>query len=205
MKKFGTAAILTGGLSRRMGFDKKHLYIDGEKILDRIIRQLSSDFSDIIIIGSHSEDLPNISGVRGIYPDVLDVSASLVGIHTALLYSQSKYVYVIACDMPIYNHDFVCYMKKMLNENPSAVACVTCFEEWVEPFNAFYHVALKDKIHSFLNAGYKSIFKCLEHENTYCIPEPKGREYSPDWAMFSNLNTPQELDAHLQKHRYCSP
>ncbi|MBC3901323.1 molybdenum cofactor guanylyltransferase [Acetobacterium malicum] len=201
MKKFGTAVILSGGLSRRMGYDKKQLRIGGENIINRIVKQLSVDFDDIIIAGSKPEDLPGVSGVRGVYPDAVELSASLVGIYTGLLHARSQYLYVTACDMPVYNHDFVVYMQRLIEDNPGIGGCVTRYEEWIEPFNSFYHVELAPKVASFLETGRKSIYKCFERENLYYIDEKTGREFSPDWDMFCNLNTPSELKNHIKKRR----
>lgn len=196
LKQIRTAAILVGGVSRRMGYDKKQLCIGGENILKWIVTQLSKDFDDIIIIGCNPKDLPEIQDVRGVYPDAMEMSASLVGIYTGLCHSKSQYLYVIACDMPVYNHDFVLYMKELIKEKPGASGCVTRYEEWIEPFNAFYSIDLMSRIKSFLKSGRKSIFKCFETEKLYYIDEKIGRDYSPEWEMFCNLNTPREVKDH---------
>lgn len=196
-----TAAILVGGLSQRMGYDKKKLRIGGESILNQIVKQLSNDFDDIIVVGCTQKDIPNISGLRGVYQDVLDLSASLVGIYSALLQSQSQFLYVTACDMPYYNSDYVTYMKSIIEKSPDISGCVTRYEEWIEPFNAFYNVDLIPQIQTFLKSGRKSIYKCLETENLYYIDESLGRSYSPGWEMFSNLNTPGELKNHIKSSK----
>ena len=41
MRQFGTALILSGGKSRRMGFDKQLLQIRDRNIIDHIISQIS--------------------------------------------------------------------------------------------------------------------------------------------------------------------
>jgi molybdopterin-guanine dinucleotide biosynthesis protein A len=201
MDQFKTAAILTGGLSQRMGFDKKLLKIDGERILNRIIKQISEDFEDLIIIGSKPEDLPDLQGVRGIFPDEVAVSASLAGIYTGLRHSQSRFLYVIACDMPIFNRKYVTYMKNQIMLNSGKKGCVTCYKEWIEPFNAFYSIELLTEIEDFFKCGRKSIHKCLEPLDLCFIPENTARSFSPNWDMFCNLNTPRELKEHLQKNK----
>ncbi|WKY48418.1 molybdenum cofactor guanylyltransferase [Eubacteriaceae bacterium ES3] len=201
MEKFKTAAILTGGLSRRMGFDKKFLKINGERILNRIIKQLSEDFEDIIIVGSTPEDLPDLKGIRDIFPDEVEVSASLAGIYTGLQHSQSQFLYVIACDMPIYNRKYIAYMKSQIALNSRKKGCVTRYKEWIEPFNAFYSTDLLENIEEFLMTGRKSIHRCLEPLDLYFIPENTARSFSPNWDMFCNLNTPRELKEHLQKNK----
>lgn len=204
MEKIKTAAILAGGLSRRMGYDKKKLRIGGENIIKRIVNQLAIDFDDIIIVGCKPEDLLDIPGVRGIYPDEMEMSASLVGIYSGLRQSQSQYLYVTACDMPVYNHEYVVYMKDIIEKNPEIMGCVTRYQEWVEPFNAFYNIDLIPKIKASLGTGRKSIYKCFEKENIHYIDEEIGRIYSPGWEMFCNLNTPEELGDHINKSQKLS-
>lgn len=201
MDKTKTAAILVGGQSQRMGYDKKKLRLEGENILSQIVKQLSKDFDDIIVVGCNREDIPTISGLSGVYPDVLELSASLVGIYSALLQSQSQFLYVTACDMPHYNSDYVKYMVSIINESTGISGCVTRYEEWIEPFNAFYNIELIPRIQKFLDSGRKSIYKCFEAENLHYVEESIARSYSPGWEMFSNLNTPRELKNHIRRSK----
>ncbi|MGL4606103.1 MAG: molybdenum cofactor guanylyltransferase [Eubacteriaceae bacterium] len=198
MELVKTAAILVGGLSRRMGFDKKNLVIKGESLLERIVNQLSQDFDDVIIIGADKDSVSEINGIRGVYPDAFAAKASLVGIYSALLKAQSQFLYVTACDMPLYNHSYVEFMKTLIQENPKPMGYVTKKNEWIEPFNAFYNIDLIPQIKAFLESGQKNIYYCIENENIYYINEEEGLKYSPQWDMFRNLNTPEELEAHMQ-------
>jgi len=103
--------------------------------------------------------------------------------------------------MPYYNSDYVTYMKTIIEKKTNISGCVTRYEEWIEPFNAFYNVDLIPQIHTFLKSGRKSIYKCLENENLYYIDESVGRSYSPGWEMFSNLNTPDELKNYIKSSK----
>lgn len=198
MELVKTAAILVGGLSRRMGYDKKKLRVRGEHLLNQIVEQLSQDFEDIIIIGTEKENLPEIKGVRGIYPDAFQTKASLVGIYSGLLESKSQFLYVSACDMPLYNHKYINYMKTLIEENPEKTGYVTRKGGWIEPFNGFYNIRLIPAIEDFLEAGKKNIFYCIENQEIAYIEEETARRFSPQWEMFRNLNTPEELKVHLE-------
>lgn len=198
MKRYKTAAILAGGKSTRMGKDKKNLVISGEALLQSIVDQLAVLFDEIIIVGCREDEITGIHGIAGVYPDTLDISASLTGIYTALLHSQSKYVYVTACDMPNYDMAFIRHMMDILTDHSDKKGCVTRYKEWIEPFNAFYSKELLPSMEAFLKSGRKSVFHYLSRENIYYIEEKEARLYTPDWGLFCNLNTPGDLTKHLK-------
>ena len=79
---FGTAAILAGGKSTRMGFDKQ-LLMDGDlRILETVIETLKQEFSDIVIVTARPE-LYESMGVR-IFQDEYQGKGPLAGVHAAL-------------------------------------------------------------------------------------------------------------------------
>lgn len=55
MKDFGTAIILAGGKSSRMGFDKQFLKLDERRLMDSLIHKLESEFDEIIIVTNKPE------------------------------------------------------------------------------------------------------------------------------------------------------
>ena len=116
----------------------------------------------------------------------------LSGIHAGLSAASSEYSFVIACDMPQINTKYIDYMMELLNKNES-MACITKFGDWIEPFNAFYSKALIEHIESFLMGGGKAVHRLLMNHNVEYIPEEVARSFSPDWGMFFNLNTREDL------------
>ena len=49
MRDFGSAVVLAGGKSSRMGFDKSTLVLQNKKLIESTIKKLDSLFDDIII------------------------------------------------------------------------------------------------------------------------------------------------------------
>lgn len=189
MKRFGTAVLLAGGQSSRMGFDKQTLSIDGVRLTDLIFRQLSEVFEDIVVVTGRPE-LYTGRPVR-LVSDTLTGVGPLAGIHAGLLSSKSDYVYVMACDMPAFNPEFVKYMMRRLKDE---AACVTRFGEWIEPFHGFYHVSLVEPIEAFVASGKRNIFHLLEQVKVCYLDEKETRKYTPDWRLFDNLNTPEQYE-----------
>lgn len=200
-KLFGSAAVLAGGLSKRMGFDKQLLMINEKRLFDQIYNTLSEQFNDIIVNTYRPDfyiDYP-VRTVQDFFPNM----GPLAGIHCSLKSSDSKYVYIIACDMPHINLSYVNYMKEIIiNEKNNLDACVTKIGNWIEPFNAFYSKNCLPVIEKDLMENKTSIRYFLKKVNTLEIFENKAREFSPDWSMFQNLNTKQLYEDYLNKLKF---
>ena len=194
MKKFGTAIILAGGKSSRMGFDKQLLKVNERKLMDSIIQKLNREFDEIIIVSNKPELYIGLSHI--ITRDILEDKGALGGIHAGLSFSSSKYAFVTACDMPNINVDYVRYMKNKLDFDNS-FGCITKFCDWVEPFGSFYSIDLIQNIEKYLETGRRSINGVIKDINITYIAEKEARKFSPNWDMFLNLNTKEDLDKFL--------
>lgn len=194
MKKFGTAVILAGGKSSRMGFDKQFLEIGERRLIDNLRLKLNKDFDEIIVVTNRSKYY--LGSIDKITEDIIVGRGPLSGIHAGLKSASSEYVYFVACDMPNIYLDYIRYMKEEL-EYLNVKACVTRFGKWIEPFNAFYSKEFIEDIERYLLKGKKSVNILLNKTNVHYVEEEKAREFSPNWLMFLNLNTRDELNKFL--------
>lgn len=195
-KEFGTAIILAGGKSSRMGFDKQFLKIKEKRLLDEIIETLKSEFDDFIIVTNKPEYYKN--SPYNIVTDEIKNKGPLAGIHSGLKESKSKYAYIIACDMPNINLNYIKYMKETIR-NTEYQGVVTKKGNWLEPFNSFYSVDLIEELEERLLKEDRSIVKFLDKGKMFLIEESIALEYSPDWSMFKNLNTQKDVEDYLNK------
>ena len=108
MKMFGSAVILAGGKSTRMGFDKQLLQVQGGTIVQHLIGRLECRFADIMVSSASPElyDPEKVRVIQDIYQDV----GPLGGIHAALVSAKSEAVFVIACDMPYVEVSYIDFM-----------------------------------------------------------------------------------------------
>lgn len=198
MKKFGTAIILAGGKSSRMGFDKQFLKIDERRLMDSIISKLNKEFEEIIIVTNKPEHYIGLS--HKIIQDIIEEKGPLGGIHAGLKESSSQYAFVVACDMPNINMDYVKYMKESM-EGKVLDGCVTNFMDWIEPFSSFYSKDIVPDIEKHLQTNKRSINSLLKYLKIHYIEEDIAREFSTNWDMFLNLNTREDLDLYLERYR----
>ena len=199
MSKFGTAIILAGGKSSRMGFDKQFLKIKERRVMDIVISKLKKEFNEIIVVTNKPEYY--IGFGNKIVSDIIKGMGPLSGLHVGLKNSSSEYAYFIACDMPNISIEYIRYMKKKMQEKEQEPqACVTKFGNWIEAFNSFYSKDLYHGIEKHLQENKRSVNSFLQKSDTLYIEEDDARRFSPKWEMFINLNTRDELDDYIRNY-----
>ncbi len=187
---FKTAIILAGGKSMRMGFDKQFLKLEDKSNIDLLIEKLSPIFDDFLIVTNKPNEYDK-EYIRVVSDEIKD-KGPLSGIHIGLKESKSKYSYLIACDMPIVNLDYIRYMMDLIKRKQS-YAVVTKARIGIEPFNGFYSKDLIKPIETYLKGNKRDIKTLLETVDTTYISYKKALRMSPDWSMFLNLNTKEDL------------
>jgi molybdopterin-guanine dinucleotide biosynthesis protein A len=189
----GTAVILAGGNSSRMGFDKQYIKLNGKRLIEQQIQVLQNIFSEIIIVTNKPELYKDCA--CEITKDQLQNFGPMGGIHAGLKAAQSQFSYFIACDMPNINQAYILHMLKRINkESYGPQAVITRFGDWLEPFNAFYSKDVILLIEQAYKVQTKKISSMLENAQVHYIEEAEARSFSPDWRMFANINTQQDLN-----------
>lgn len=191
---FGTALILAGGKSSRMGYDKQYLEVCQERLMEKMIRDLSVTFSDIIVVTKEPKSYTHLP-VR-LASDRFHHAGPLAGLEVGLAMARSDYVFLRACDMPVYVDSYVRYMMDQVTVTGDEVV-TTIVQGYVEPFNTFYHKSLHPKVVSLLKGRERSFRKLIEGRSVLEIPEERARFFDPDLTHFINLNTKEDL------RRYC--
>jgi molybdenum cofactor guanylyltransferase len=195
LKNFGTAAILCGGKSRRMGFDKRDIRIKGKLLIEIIAEQLEEVFEKIILISNEKEKFKHLKYT--VVEDIIPDSGAIGGIFTALNEASSKYVFITACDMPVLNVDYIKYMMELIeSENIDGVA--SCNSGDIEPLHAFYSKNMLPAINSQLDNKNFRLHYIIKQLNMKYVKDEIVREYCKDMSIFTNLNYKSDL-AFLEK------
>ncbi len=196
MDEFGSAVILAGGRSLRMGFDKQLLKFRDKRIIQHLIQLLRSRFSDIMVSTRTPElyESGEVRAILDIYPDM----GPLGGIHAALRNARCRSVFVIACDMPYVEVSYADYMMSVMRDGRYD-ACVTRHGGHIEPFHAFYSKSGLKVLEDDLSQQKGSIFYYSRKVRTLEIPEETAARFLPGWRAFTNLNTRQEYERFLSE------
>ncbi len=189
-----TAAVLAGGKGKRLGADKTSLSIGGEPVLSRIITVLADIFPRILLVGqegNHRLEGFTGAGVRAVH-DLLPGKGPLGGIYTALEYSSTPYVFVMACDMPYPRPELV---RRLLAEAPGWEAVVPRRGELIEPLFAVYARETRVRMERRLREGHLKIHEALDELCVRYLEEEEIAAHDPAFRSFFNINTPQDLEA----------
>jgi len=191
---FGTAAILAGGKSSRMGFDKQLLMEEDQRILEKVIDALKEEFPDILIVTARPElyEGMNVRLFRDEYRD----KGPLAGVHAALRNARSRYVYLLACDMPVVNLPFIRHMKTRLHASGAEI-CVCKRGDRMEPFNTFYSRDLLPEVTHRLETGNSSLFRFIYGSRACVISQEEAAGFDKELQMFTNINTRTEYEKYL--------
>ena len=148
-------AILAGGQSERMGFNKALLEIDGEPLIAKVARVLNeAGVGNFQIVGGDSATFTSLgySCLSDEYPG----EGPLGGIITALNYFKSqgkKHVLIVACDLPNISKNFINEMFLKSIEEPESIL-VPVVEEHLQWMHALWPTdVLPDLLKSFSSSN----------------------------------------------------
>ncbi|AKN31686.1 molybdopterin-guanine dinucleotide biosynthesis protein MobA [Clostridium carboxidivorans P7] len=191
MKKVGTAVILCGGKSSRMGFDKSKIEIKGKYLIELIAEKLETVFDEVILVAEKKDKFKTLKYT--VLEDLKKEYGPAGGMHTALKYANSKYVFFMACDMPIVNIEYIKYMMKIAEED-NCQCVLPQNGKWIEPMYAFYSKDLIEEFEKGIDNNNLLLYDIIKNSKIHYIPEEVTRTYSEDLEMFVNLNYVKDLE-----------
>ncbi|MCL2670228.1 MAG: molybdenum cofactor guanylyltransferase [Syntrophaceae bacterium] len=202
-----TGIILSGGRSRRMGENKAFFKLNGERLIDRVVRIFQSLFSEVIIVTTAPLDY--LDQKATVVMDILPVRASLGGIYTGLFHSTDEKAFVAACDMPFLNKAFITHL---INLSPGYDIVVPVVPEGFHPLHAIYDRRCLHAIRRRLDRGHlKTIAETSRRldpnlkvtafypgHRLLTIPPEICRRFDPELRMFWNLNTHKDMEGFME-------
>lgn len=182
-----SAVILAGGASSRMKSDKALLPFRGERFIERVYRQLSEIFPEVIVVTNSPEMYPFLPCriVADTYPGM----GPLAGIQAGLTQSASPYVFVVACDMPDLNQRLI---RHLASRAEAVDVVIPESESGLEPLHAIYGKGCLPAMNKALSAGKNKIIDCFDHLRVAVVSCREIAGIDPSFSSFRNINTPEE-------------
>jgi len=183
-----TAAILAGGLSRRLGRDKAGLILGGRPLACRVAEALAPLARETWLITNH----PALHLPLGLplLTDLRPFQGPLGGLATAMFYAATPWVLLAAADAPFLQPVLVAAMLAQAGPRVRAVGC--CTSRGVAPLPSLYSVKLLGSLQEFLKTERK-VGRFLELCRPQLLPPEEVARLDPEGLSFLNINTPEEL------------
>ena len=170
--------ILSGGLSTRMGEDKRLIKYHDKTQEQYLFNLLTPYCSEVYVSINENQqtDLPHIFDLD------LSVKSPVVGIISAFDKHPETAWLVVACDMPFVNQEVIEYLIKHRNPEKFATAFENPEEHFPEPLLTIYEPKIYEKLQEAINEGRKSPMKILQELAIKLLEVPDNK-------TLMNINT----------------
>ncbi|HWV34018.1 MAG TPA: molybdenum cofactor guanylyltransferase [Thermomicrobiales bacterium] len=183
-----SAAILTGGKSRRMGEPKALLRLEpaGPTLIERVVGTLRAVAEDVFLVGRPDWPPPDALAAMRMVED--DRQGAADGLIAALAGARHELCIVTACDMPFLDAGFLAEMIAIARDRGRSVLARD--DTGRHPLHAVYRRVDLPQIRQDVSAGDRSLIRLCEAIEA--IPMDTGRDRARGWSVF-NINTPDDL------------
>jgi molybdopterin-guanine dinucleotide biosynthesis protein A len=181
-------AILAGGQSRRMGFNKALVQVDGRPLIAKLAHHARL-LSDQVLVCANDPDTYAFLELP-VVCDVFPGQGPLAGLHTALAHTERPLVLLIACDLPN-TVDELWRRLVTYAEGYDAVIPQTG-DGQVHPLSAVYRRTCRPVAEANLRRGINKVVD-LFRDSALRVKWLKANEGHFHDSQFDNLNTPEDL------------
>ncbi len=191
-----TGIILAGGFSSRFGSNKALVKIGSDKLIEHILFRLEPLFEEIIIVTNDPLDYVDLG--KTIVTDIVPHQGPLGGIYTGLLFSRFDYSFVMACDMPFVNPDFI---EFLIERAPGNDVVVPSFNDKFEPLHAVYNKRCLKHMKKLLDEKKRQVMMIFKRVKTLKVGEETIRKFDPEMRCFFNINTVNDWEEALKEYK----
>lgn len=192
----GSAVILAGGKSSRMGRPKALLPFDGEPLIAHIARALNRWFSDTVVVAAPEQELPPLQAT--LVRDEVPHQGPVGGIYYGLAAAKRDVVFVTSCDVPFLNLPLISHLRSQIS-NYDVV--VPYWQGRFQPLHALYRKSVAPLLKDQLERGELRPIFLYEKVRTCKVSEEELRRFDPEGLSFLNMNTPEDYQVALSRWR----
>ncbi len=185
--KVGSAIVLAGGMSRRMGRPKAMLPFGGEPLIVQVLRRLESLFPDIVVVTAPEQELPDLSAT--LVRDEVAYQGPVGGICYGLRACNSAAGFVTSCDVPFLSLPLISCLTSRLTDHD---VVVPYWEGRLQPLHAVYRRSVLPLLERQLQRGELRPVFLYDKVRTLKVEEDEIRAVDPDGSSFFNMNTPED-------------
>ena len=197
------AFILAGGRSSRLGTDKALIELGGSTLAERAVdvtRKAIPRGRVTVVAGDATQfSIRAFAGAPTVF-DLHEGRGPLGGLHAALAYAQTPWIFVLACDYPFVSEKLIRLLSEKRSDECGSILPVQK-DGQIQPLCAFYKVEtaisivedllLRSKVSPSMREAVAKMEPRLvgpdEYEHLVGIADP-----------FMNINTSHDLDSALR-------
>ena len=194
-----SAIVLAGGLSRRLGHDKRRLrlwHAAGPTLLEHVVGIVAQLCADVVVVLNDPAEWAELPA--RLVPDIYADGGSLGGVYAGLLAAKHEYALAVACDMPFLNAELLGAM--LARPRTYDVLVPRAFQPGtarnaldVEPLHAMYAKSCRAPIQAMLESGRRQITAFFPAVRVAYVEPDETRRYDPAGRSFLNVNTPEQM------------
>ena len=194
--RVGSAVILAGGKSSRMGRPKAMLSFGEEPLVKFVIRGLATLFPDIVLVAAPGQELPELPVT--LVRDEVAYQGPVGGLCYGLRECRSAAAFVTSCDVPFLSLPLVSHLAARL---PGHDVVVPHWEGRLQPLHAVYRRSVLPLLERQLERGELRPVFLFDKVRTLKLEEDEIRALDPDGWSFFNMNTPDDYECALTRWR----
>jgi molybdopterin-guanine dinucleotide biosynthesis protein A len=194
-----SGVIVAGGVSRRMGQDKRRLRLwgaDGPTLLEHTLALLQQLCAELIVVLNDPEAWPALPArvVGDAFPD----GGALGGIYSGLQAASSPHALVVAADLPLLSPALLQWMIARPRDYDVLVPRLADSSQarnrlGVESLHAIYGRACLEPMRRQLEAGNPQVIGFFDAVRVTIVEPTSVAALDPAGHSFLNVNTPAEL------------
>jgi len=185
-----TGVIQAGGRSVRMGgLPKALMDVGGRRIVERVADVLGQVTDDLLLVTNTPElyAFLGLAMVGDVFPD----GGALGGIYSGLRAAPGDAAFTVACDMPFLSPAVA---RLVTGRAPEADVVVPRTGPHYETLHACYGRACLGPMERRLRERQLKITGFWDEVRVLAIPEEEIARVADPAVVFSNVNTPEELE-----------
>ena len=173
--------ILIGGESKRFGSTKYLAKINGDPIINRVIKACGN-FTSYALVG---KKLPSELKNKLFIEDKHNIKAPIIGLQTALKYSSTKWILLLSSDLPLINKSIFTKMWRYKNSKKNIIIPVV--NGTFQTTCAFYNTEIGNECMKQINKKRLSLISLVKRIGYFPI------DFSNEPHSFLNVNTKKDL------------
>jgi molybdenum cofactor guanylyltransferase len=180
--------LLAGGMGRRMGGNKPHRMLYGQRLIDRALELLSQVCPSYVVVTGDPDDLPGLD--CPVLGDIWPGLGPLGGLVTAFIKTKAQWIQAFPVDAPLVNPE----MLRVLHRRAQGqTAVVIRAPKGLEPLLALYGPECLRQAQRFLEQGERRPWRLLSSCGALEVPWDEVRHLDPEEHTFLNINRDEDL------------